>query len=157
LEICRKSRDKHWIAPWKTRLKVGEDIPDLWRQRCRKNFKIPPSDELIALVDATGLFFKGSYGFVVTDSGVRWLSVPYPPWKTLLFGIGRKSAFTWPELVQTPVRIETGILNIFRNDLVFGDFFTRFFCGTKFSNQPLFELLLELQEWASTRASGPRV
>ena len=156
LEICRKSRDKHWLVPWRTQLKVGEDIPDLWRQRCRKNFKIPPGDELIALVDATGLFFKGSYGFVITDSGVRWLSVPYPPWKTVLFGLGRKRAFTWAELVQTPLRIETGILNIFRNDLVFGDFFTRFYCGTKFSNQQLFELLLELQEWASTRASGPR-
>lgn len=153
LEICRKSRDKYLLVPWRTRLKVGVDIPDLWRQQCRKTFKIPPGEELIALVDTTSFFFRGSYGFAITESGVCWVSVPFPLWKVLLFAINRKRAFTWAELAQTPIRLETGILNIFRNDLVFGDFFTRFYCGTKFSNQPLFELLLELQEWATKRAS----
>lgn len=153
LEMCRKSRDKYWLAKWKTRLKVGSDIPDDWVQRCRKNFGIPPVEELVALVNTAGWIFKGSHGFAITESGVRWILVGHPLWKTLLFGFGRKRAFTWAELAQTPLRFEEGMLNIHRNDIVFGDFFTRFYCGTKYSNKPLYELLLELQEWARRRAS----
>lgn len=140
--LCEKSRDTHWFQPWRTRIRVGDQIDHAQRAKCRETLKIPESDAVIAIID-TGIFPGWSHGFAITDVGIYWQGSRLQLWKQLRYPI---RSLTWDELAAVPIQYEKGAFNPNRNDIVFGNNATRFFVGKDPTSEPLYELLLQLQE-----------
>lgn len=114
-------------------MQIAPDVSPRKERNARESMRIPPSETVIALVDAT-IFGSAKDGFVVGAEGLYW--------HNSIVGGNDKGRLTWSELARVRVSRAAGIVSFSETDWI----------NPPASNEDNAELFLRaLQWWARAR------